>query len=59
MAYLMSWQRRKPVSVAGNQEYTETDSVNSVYLSLKSHPLWVTLYHSHLDMATSFLNSIY
>ena len=54
MAYLMSWQRRKPVSVAGNQEYTETDSVNFVYLSFKSHPLWVTLYHSHLDMATSF-----
>ena len=30
--------------VAGNCEYKETDSTNSVQSSLKSHPLWVTLH---------------
>ena len=35
-------QRKKQVSVTENREYKETDSINSVQLSLKSHPLWVT-----------------
>ena len=44
MPYLMIWQRNTQVSVAGNRNYKETDSINSVQSSLKSHPLWVTLY---------------
>ena len=31
-------------TVAGNHEYKETNGINSVQSSLKSHPLWVTLY---------------
>ena len=31
---------------AGNHEYKETDSKNSVQSSLKSHPFWLTLYLS-------------
>ena len=39
----MIWQRNK-FTVAGNREYKETDSIKSVQLYLKFHPLWVTMY---------------
>ena len=39
----MIWQKKKQVIVAGNREYKETDHINSVQSSLKSHSLWVTL----------------
>ena len=29
---------------AGNHDYKEPDNINSVQSSLKSHPLWLTLY---------------
>ena len=42
MVYLLNWQGGK--KVANNQKYKETDNINVVQSSLKSHPLWVTLY---------------
>ena len=30
------------VTIVGNHEYMETDGINSVQSSLKSHPLWAT-----------------
>ena len=44
MVYLIIWQRTNKFTVAGNHEYKETDNINSVKSSLKSHLLWVTLY---------------
>ena len=46
MAYIMIWQRKKQVYVEGKSEYKETERINSVQSSLKTHPLWVTLYKS-------------
>ena len=44
MAYLIIWRSKKnKFSVAGNREYKETDSINFIQSSLKTHPLWVTL----------------
>ena len=43
MSYSIIWQRNKFI-VAGNRECEETDSINFVQSSLKSHPLWETLY---------------
>ena len=41
----MSWQRKKHLfTITENQKYTEIDSINSGQSSLKSYPLWVTLY---------------
>ena len=40
MAYIIIWQRKKQFTVAGNREYQETDSINSIQSSLKSHPLY-------------------
>jgi len=37
-------KERNKCTVAENSKYRETDRVNPVKLSLKSHPLWVTLY---------------
>jgi len=44
MAYLMIWlsKKVKKFSVAGYRKYMETDSINFVQSSVKSHP--VTLY---------------
>ena len=42
MAYLLNKLIAK--QVVRSHEYKETDSINSVQSSLKSHPLWVTLY---------------
>ena len=42
-AYLMLWQRANLFTMAGSYIYQETDSMNFVQSSLKSHPLWVTL----------------
>ena len=36
-------KKKKQFTVAGNREYSETDRINSVQSSLKSHPLWITL----------------
>ena len=44
MAYLMFWQRNELLTGEGNREYEESDSINSVQSSLKSHPFRVTLY---------------
>ena len=38
-------KERNKFIVAGNREYKETESINPVQSSLKSHPLWVTLYY--------------
>ena len=47
MAYLKIWQRKKKkITVAGNREYKEIDSLNSAQSSMKSHLLWVTVYPS-------------
>ena len=43
MAYLTIKEREKKFTVPGNFKYKETDGINSVQSSLKSHPLWVTL----------------
>ena len=40
----MIWQRKNKFTIKVNLEYQETDSTNSVQSSLKSQPLWVTLY---------------
>ena len=32
-------------TVAGNRRYIETDNINSVQSSVKSHSLWVILYY--------------
>ena len=34
----------KKFTVSRNHESQETDNINSVQSSLKSHPLWITLY---------------
>ena len=44
MAYLTFWRIKMKLTVAGYCEYKETDSMYSVQSSLKSYPLWVTLY---------------
>ena len=46
MAYIMIWQRKKQVNSCRNSEYKETDNIHSVQSSLKSLPLWVTLYNT-------------
>ncbi len=59
MPYLMNWQRMTEVFVAGNQQLKETNIINSVQSSLKSHSLWVTLYHLllyFLKLKTIFLS---
>ena len=40
----MIWQKRNKLTVIENHRHKDTDSINSVQSSLKSHPLWVTLY---------------
>ena len=45
MTYSMILKIKKEVYiVTGKPEFKETDSINSVQSSLKSHPVWVTLY---------------
>ena len=44
----MVWQIKNKIIVAGNHEYKQTKSINLVQSSLKSHPLWVTLYISKI-----------
>ena len=46
MDYIMVWQRDKHAykSNQKKKETDETDSINFIQSSLKSHPLWVTLY---------------
>ena len=43
----MSWlgKKRQVYTVARNHKYWQTDRKNSLQSSIKSHPLWVTLYH--------------
>ena len=41
MAYLLI---KKTNQVAENREYKEADNIDFAQSSLKSHPLWVTLY---------------
>ena len=36
--------KERSLYVAWSYEYMETDNINFVKSSLKSHPLWVTLY---------------
>ena len=43
LAYLIIRQK-KQFTFAGSHERKKTDSINFVQSSLKSHPLWVTLY---------------
>ena len=42
--HLMIKKEINKITVAGNHEYKETDSIKSVNSSLKYHPLWLTLY---------------
>ena len=44
IAYLMVWGKRTKFTVAGNNESKDSGSINYVQSSLKSLPLWVTLY---------------
>ena len=46
MSDLMILQRKKEVLLAGNHEYKERNSINSVQSSLKSHP--VSLYEQYV-----------
>ena len=47
----MIWQRNTQVySCTGSGEYKETDRIHSVQSSLKSHPLWLTLYIDYPDI---------
>ena len=39
-------KKKKQFTDAENQKYKETDSINSLQSSPKSHPMWVTLYLS-------------
>ena len=45
------WQRNHNFTVAGNREYKETVSTNSVQSSSKSRPLWVTLNQEKIMLA--------
>ena len=40
----MVWDKEEQGTVEGNQESKKTGNVKSVQSSLKSHPLWLTLY---------------
>ena len=44
-------------TVAGNPDYKETESINSVQSSLKSQPLWVTLYDYFSSMSLAYIFS--
>ena len=44
MAYLVIRKKRKNFTVAGNDKFKETVSINSVESSMNSHALWITLY---------------
>ena len=44
MAYLLIKKKRIKLTVAENREYKEADNIDFAQSSLKSHPLWVTLY---------------
>ena len=46
----IKWLRKETnkIIVAGNNEYKQTDNINFVQSSLKSHPLLVTLYISKI-----------
>ena len=50
----MICQGTKMLLVAENHEYNETDSVDSAQSSLKSHPLWITLYIQLSDFSQFF-----
>ena len=52
----MICQGTKMLLVAENHEYNETDSVDSAQSSLKSHPLWITLYIQLSDFSQFFFN---
>ena len=44
MAYLMKMKEQVSYQLQSpDSEYKESDSINIVQSSLKSHPLWVTL----------------
>ena len=43
MDYIINKERIK-FTVAGYHKFKKTGNINSVESSLKSHPLWVTLY---------------
>ena len=50
MAYLMVWTRKKEVYVVtGKHKCMKTDNINYIQSSLKSRPLWVTLYLEVFD----------
>ena len=61
--YLMIWKIKKEVffPVSGNHENDETDSVNSVKSSFKSHPLWLTLYikYPNIVLISVIINDYY
>ena len=59
MAYLMVWTRKKEVYVVtGKHKLMETDNINYVQSSLKSRPLWVTLYFEVFDRNYFYQNKI-
>ena len=48
-AFLITLQRGKEVFSCRDYNCKETDSINSVQSSLKSHPLWVTQSLNNVD----------
>jgi len=55
--FLRLGKERNKFLVAENHYYKETGGINSVQSSLKSHPLWITLYeHICISYALNFFH---